>query len=186
MIFSTFIEQIIFKNDKNSSRSFRRRWNSNDHMSCGINRSLLFANNCVHAKIHFIVHNRLLDATNVNNSFLVLNITIVHLKTHKHCVVAASIESNRVNTNTMRFVSLAGRMNDQSLLFSLHHIDELLLFYGCYHYGSSFGVHCQIVAWDDAPTARFAKTLFVSFAESFEFFVVVENDDFSRIGTYDN
>lgn len=146
MIFSTFVEQIIFKNDKNSSRSFRCRWYSNDHMSCGINRSLLFANNCVHAKIHFIVHNRLLDATNVNNSFLVLNITIVHLKTHKHCVVAASIESNRVNTNTMRFVSLAGRMNDQSLLFSLHHIDELLLFYGCYHYGSSFGVHCQIVA----------------------------------------
>ena len=122
-------------------------------MRSGVNNSFLLPDDGVHAKIHLVVDDCLPDPACVDDGLLVLHLPIVHLKANKHCVIAACVQTDRVDADAMRFVGLARGVNYQRFLLSLHHVHEFLLLYGRDHDGPALGVDCEVVScvWKDVP-----------------------------------
>jgi hypothetical protein len=60
-------------------------------MSRCVNGELFLPNDSVHAEIHLIIDDTLLDASRIDQCLLVIDLAIVHFDADKHGVVAASV-----------------------------------------------------------------------------------------------
>lgn len=140
-----FVKKIILKHYQKTSRSFISRRHRNQHVRCWIYGNLFFSNYRVHSKVHFIVNDRFFNGSSINDRLFIFYFSIIHLQTYEHRVIATSVKSDYIYTDTMRFMCLSGRVHHQFLLFPLQNVNKLLFLYGCHHNRSSSWIYSKIM-----------------------------------------
>ena len=149
MIFCVvFVQEVVLQNYKQTTGSLGSGWYGYEHVCCFVDWCLFFSDDCVHAEIHFVVNNGFFYDSCVDDGLFILDLSVVHFKTNEHGVVATGVETDEVDADAVGFVGLAGWVNDEVFFFALHNVYELLFFDGGDHDGSSFGIGCEVVAWD--------------------------------------
>lgn len=135
-------------------------------MCCRINRYLLLSNHSIHAKVHLIIDDRFSHSSHINDRFLILNLSEIHLNTHEHSILASCIQSHDINTYTMWLMCFSCWMKKQFFLFPLNNIDEFLFLYCRHHDCSPPRVHSNIFSWNYSPATCLTKALLMCFGES--------------------
>ena len=92
LLLHSFIKEKVLKHHKHTSRTIRLGWNRNKHMSSLIHPQILFPDNIIHAKIHFIVYQALLNSSLIDQSLLILNFPIINFQSNKNGVLIADIQ----------------------------------------------------------------------------------------------
>ena len=76
-------------------------------MCCFVDWCLFFCDDSVHAEIHFVVDNGFFDYSSVDDGLFILDLSVVHLETNEHGVIATGVETDEVDADAVRFVGLA-------------------------------------------------------------------------------
>ena len=138
----------------------------------------------IQAQVQLVEGESLLDLFSNLASYVIVGLFVIDLKTGKHWVLKAHVDTNNVIDESCRFVGFQGRGDGQpgvGIVGPVQNEDQLLFLDGPDHHGSTFGVDSQILSGDDPTASALAKSFQMNPVERIFEGIELQNDDSSGI-----